>query len=58
MPVNKVVTFQADYIKFMHAEHPEIGQKIIEQKKLDDALEAAISKSIEEFKETVTYKIA
>ena len=58
IPVNKVVTFQADYIKFMHAEHPEIGQKIIEQKKLDDALEAAISKSIEEFKETVTYKIA
>ena len=28
------------------------------QKKLDDALEAEISKAIEEFKETVTYKMA
>ena len=58
IPVEKVVTFQTDYIKFMHNEHPEIGAKIAEQKKLDDALEAAISKSIEEFKETVTYKMA
>ena len=58
IPVDKVVTFHADFLKFMHAEHPEVGAKIIEQKKLDDALEAAIAKSIEEFKETVTYKMA
>ena len=42
----------------MHTQHPEVGQKIIEQKKLDDALEAEIKKAIEEFKETVTYKMA
>lgn len=58
IPVDKVVTFQDDYLKFMRNEHPEISAKIIEQKKLDDALEAAIAKSIEEFKETVTYKMA
>lgn len=58
IPVDKVVSFQSDYIRFMHNEHPDIGAKIAEQKKLDDALEAAISKSIEEFKETVTYKMA
>ena len=58
IPVDKVVTFQADYLKFMHMEHADIGAKIAEQKKLDDALEAAIAKSIEEFKETVTYKMA
>ncbi len=56
IPVDKVVTFHADFIKFMHANHPEIGKKIAEQKKLDDALEAEIKAAIEEFKNTVTYK--
>lgn len=56
IPVDKVVTFHADFIKFMHANHPEIGKKIAEQKKLDDALEAEIKAAIEEFKSTVTYK--
>ena len=58
IPVEKVVTFQNDFIKFMHTEHAEVGAKIVEQKKLDDALEKEISKAIEEFKETVTYKVA
>ncbi len=58
IPVDKVVTFQADYIKFMHNQHPEIGQKIVAQQKLDDALEKAISQSIDEFKETINYKMA
>ena len=58
IPVEKVVTFQDEYLKFMHAEHPEIGEKIVQQQKLDDALEKAISASIEEFKETVAYKMA
>ena len=42
----------------MRAQHPDIGAKIAEQKKLDDAIEADLSKAIEEFKETVTYKMA
>ncbi|HCB92840.1 MAG TPA: F0F1 ATP synthase subunit alpha [Selenomonas sp.] len=58
IPVDKVVTFHNDFVKFMHTEHSDIGAKIAEQKKLDDALEAEITKAIEEFKETVTYKIA
>ncbi len=58
IPVNKVVTFQADLLKFMNSEHADVLQKIADQKKLDDALEADISKCIEEFKETVTYKMA
>ena len=56
IPVNKVVTFHADFIKFMHNRHPEIGKKIAEQKKLDDNLEAEISAAIKEFKETISYK--
>jgi len=58
IPTDKVVDFHNDFIKFMHAQHPDIGQKIIEQKKLDDDLEQSISKAIEEFKETVNYKTA
>ena len=56
IPVDKVVTFQNDFIKFMHTNHPGIGKKIAEKKKLDDALEAEIKAAITEFKETVTYK--
>ena len=58
IPVEKVVQFHNDFIKFMHAQHPEIGQKIAEQKKLDDALEAEMSRAFEEFKGTVNYKMA
>ena len=56
IPVDKVVTFHNDFIKFMHTNHPEIGKKIIDKKKLDDALENEIKAAITEFKETVTYK--
>ncbi len=56
IPVDKVVTFHNDFIKFMHANHSAIGKKIAEKKKLDDALESEIKAAITEFKETVTYK--
>ena len=55
IPVNQVVNFQRDYLKFMNSNHPEIGQTIVEQKKLDDALEASINSAIEEFKSTYSY---
>ena len=57
IPVEKVVKFQEDFIKFMHASHADIGKKIAEQKKLDDALEAEIKKCIEGFKETISYRV-
>ncbi len=58
IPVERVVEFHNDFLKFMRAQHPDIGDKIAEQKKLDDAIEADLKKAIEEFKETVTYKMA
>ena len=42
----------------MRTAHPEVSKKIIEQKKLDDALEGEIQAAIKEFKETVPYKMA
>lgn len=58
IPVEKVVEFQTDFLKFMRTQHPEVAQKIIEQKKFDDALETELKNAIMEFKETVPYKMA
>ena len=55
IPVNQVVNFQRDFMKFMNSNHPEIGQTIVEKQKLDDALEASINSAIEEFKSTYSY---
>lgn len=56
IPVEKVVNFQTDFLKFMHANHQEIGEAIVKAQKLDDKLEEALQKAIEEFKDTITYK--
>ena len=58
IPVDKVVTFHTDFLKFMRTAHPEIAAAITEMKKLDDGLEADITKAIAEFKETISYKEA
>ena len=58
IPVDHVVRFQQDFLKFMHTNHPEVGAKILEQQKLDDATEAQINSAIAEFKETISYKNA
>lgn len=55
VPVAQVVNFQRDFLKFMNSNHAEIGQAIVKQQKLDDALEASINKAIEEFKSTYSY---
>ena len=58
IPIGKVVTFHTDFLKFMRTAHPEIAAAITEMKKLDDGLEADITKAIAEFKETISYKEA
>ena len=55
IPVNQVVNFQRDFLKFMNSNHPEIGQTIVEKQKIDDALEASINSAIEEVKSTYSY---
>ncbi len=53
-----LVLYTAVFLKFMRTAHPEVSKKIIEQKKLDDALEGEIQAAIKEFKETIPYKMA
>ena len=56
IPVDKVVLFHTDFLKFMRTSHPEIAVAITEMQKLDDPLEADLTKAIEEFKDTISYK--
>ena len=56
IPVDKVVLFHTDFLKFMRTSHLEIAAAITEMQKLDDPLEADLTKAIEEFKDTISYK--
>ena len=56
IPVDKVVLFHTDFLKFMRTSHPEIAAAITEMQKLDDPLEADLTKAIEEFKDTISCK--
>ena len=58
IPVDKVVEFQDGFLKFMHSNHPDVGEKIRTEKKLSDAIESSLKAAIEEFKDTIPYKMA
>ncbi len=58
IPVDKVVEFQDGFLKFMHSSHPDVGEKIRMEKKLSDAIESSLKAAIEEFKDTIPYKMA
>ena len=58
IPVDKVVEFQDGFLKFMHSSHPDVGEKIRTEKKLSDVIESSLKAAIEEFKDTIPYKMA
>jgi len=49
--MDRVVTFEADFHKFMEAAHPEIGKSIAKSKEISPELEEGLKKAILEFKE-------
>jgi F-type H+-transporting ATPase subunit alpha len=51
LPVDKVTTFEADFHRFMEANHPEIGKSIAGEKELTADTEEALKKAIAEFKQ-------
>jgi F-type H+-transporting ATPase subunit alpha len=55
VPVEKVQSFEAAFHKYMEGNKPEIAAKIMDQKALDDAVEAALKAAVTEFKNTVPY---
>jgi F-type H+-transporting ATPase subunit alpha len=55
VPVEKVQDFEAAFHGFMGSNHPEISEKIADEKILSPEIEAALEKALKEFKETVPY---
>ncbi len=50
VPVEKVADFEKELFEFIDTKYPDIFENIRTKKKLDDDLEGAIKKAIEEFK--------
>jgi F-type H+-transporting ATPase subunit alpha len=55
VPVEKVKGFEEGFHRFMETSHPEIGQRIAEEKELSDETEELLKQAIAEFKEKVPY---
>ncbi len=52
VPMESVIRFEHDFLKFMHTNYAEISKGICERKLLDAESEAALKKAIREFKDT------
>jgi F-type H+-transporting ATPase subunit alpha len=51
VPVDKVISFEASFHRFMEANHPEIGKTINKDKEISEKTEEALKKAIAEFKQ-------
>jgi F-type H+-transporting ATPase subunit alpha len=50
VPVGKIRQWEADFLEFVTASHPEVGRGIRSRRVLDDELTAQLKKAIEDFK--------
>ncbi len=50
IPVEKVVSFETDFHRFMEANYPEVGKAIRQQKEIAEKIEEALKITIDEFK--------
>ena len=55
IPLEKVVTLEADFHRFMETNHPEIGESIASKKEVTPETEEALKAAIAEFKQGMTY---
>lgn len=55
IPIEKVPSFETNFLRFMEASYPDIGRRILETRDLDKDNEAALRRSIEEFKRAGAY---
>ena len=49
LPMEKVASFEREYLRFLHTNYPHLLQGIREKKALDEELEEILKKSIQEF---------
>ncbi len=52
VPIGEIRKFEADLLKFLELQHPEIGKEIEDKKSISDELKAKMKAAIEEFKKT------
>jgi len=55
VPLDKIRSFESNFLRYMDASHPEIARKIMETKDLDSDTEAALKSAIEDFKRAGSY---
>lgn len=55
IPIDKVASFESNFLRFMEASHPDIGRKILETRDLDKETDGALRLAIEEFKRAGAY---
>ncbi len=55
VPVDKIIACGEDFHRFMETNHPELEQKINDDKEIKTETEGALKSVIEEFKEGATY---
>jgi F-type H+-transporting ATPase subunit alpha len=55
VPVDKVIAWEGNFHRFMETNHPELEQKINDDKEIKPETEEALKKAIGEFKKGTTY---
>ncbi len=55
VPVDKVMTWEENFHRFMKTSHPEIEEKVNDDKEIKPDTKEALEKAISEFKESSTY---
>jgi F-type H+-transporting ATPase subunit alpha len=55
VPVDKIIACGEDFHRFMETNHPELEQKINDDKEIKPESEEALKSAMEEFKEAATY---
>jgi F-type H+-transporting ATPase subunit alpha len=50
VPLDKVITFETNFHRFMEANHPKIGKNIAREKEITAQTEEALKKAVTEFK--------
>jgi F-type H+-transporting ATPase subunit alpha len=55
VPVEKVISWEESFHRFMETSHPEIEQKINQDKEIKPETDETLKAAITEFKQTATY---
>lgn len=58
IPVERIRNFEVGFLQYMRAQHPEVGEAIRTEKKMNEEVEKQLIAGIEAFKETFATETA